>query len=209
MGDQPTVDPWRDVSTAHDRRRYELFLLAAPVFEQHGFSGATIRALAHACHLSPAGLYHYFRSKEELATYALRSPRVGWERTYIDRTADPLEQLRAVLEMSVSALPVYMLSMRMLDEINDPRGPALRQATFRDGEQMIARFLSAVAPALARIEAEELARLLIAVMVGSVVSALDAEGSAIRDRLGGLLRGRLVPDHVAAERFEQAFAGWG
>ena len=35
-------------------RRHELFRLAAPVFRAHGYRGSTIKALAHACHLSPA-----------------------------------------------------------------------------------------------------------------------------------------------------------
>jgi len=32
-------------------RRFELFRLAAPVFRQHGYRGATMKALAFACHL--------------------------------------------------------------------------------------------------------------------------------------------------------------
>jgi AcrR family transcriptional regulator len=204
--DQPAIDPWRAASTAHDRRRYELFLLAAPVFARHGFRGSTIRALAHACHLSPAGLYHYFRSKEELATYALRTPRVGWERTYIDPSADPLAQLRDMLELAIRALPVYMLALRMAEEIGDAQAEALRRATFRDGEQMLARFVSVAAPSLDRPAAEETARLLIAVLVGSAFADLDPDTTAVRGRATELLRPRLVPDHVQAEAFDRVFA---
>lgn len=203
----PTIDPWRAVSTRHDRRRYELFLLAAPVFARHGFRGATIRALAHACHLSPAGLYHYFDSKEELATYALRSPRVGWERTYIDPGADPLVQLREMLEISIRSLPVYMLSLRMAGEIGDPQSEALRRATFRDGEQMLARFISAAAGTLERSDTEDIARVLIAVLVGSALADLDADEAAIRTRIVDLLRQRLVPQHVPTDAFRRVFGG--
>jgi AcrR family transcriptional regulator len=202
------IDPWRQVADEHHGRRYQLFMLAMPVFAEHGFRGATIRELAHACHLSPAGLYHYFRSKAELATYALRSPRAGWDRTYIDPSTDPLLQLRAMLALSIQQLPTYMLSLRMLEEIGDPGADRLKSATFRDGEQMIARFISAVAPALARDDAEETSRLLIAVLVGSALAGLDDDTSAIRRRLLELLRARLVPDHLAAARFEDAFTGW-
>ena len=55
-----------------DARRVELFRLAAPVFRARGYREATIKELAHACHLSPAAVYHYFPSKLALATYLLR-----------------------------------------------------------------------------------------------------------------------------------------
>jgi AcrR family transcriptional regulator len=211
-GDQPSqespIDPWRRVATGRDRRRYELFMLAAPVFAKHGFKGATVRALAHACHLSPAGLYHYFDSKEELATHALRSPRAGWDATFVEPGRDPLVQLREMLELAVGQLQVYMLSLRMLQEIGDPSAARIRQATFREGEQMIGRFVNAAAPALQREAALELARLLIAVFVGSAVSGLDSEAPALRARAAGLLRDRLVPTHVDPEHFRRVMGDW-
>jgi AcrR family transcriptional regulator len=206
--DEPTIDPWRRVADARDRRRFELFLLAAPVFERHGFRGATIRALAHVCHLSPAGLYHYFSSKEELATYALRSPRAGWDEAYIRPDVDPLVQLRQFLDMSVNAMPIYMLALRMLDEIGDPASEHLRAEAFRDGEATIGRFVHAAAPRLERDAALELSRHIIALLVGSAVSRLDADASVIRARVIGLLRAELVPGHIAADRLEQVFRGW-
>jgi AcrR family transcriptional regulator len=206
--DEPTIDPWRRVADARDRRRFELFLLAAPVFERHGFRGATIRALAHACHLSPAGLYHYFSSKEELATYVLRSPRAGWDETYIQPDADPLLQLRQFLDMAINALPVYMLALRMLDEIGDETGERLRAEAFRDGEATIGRFVHAAAPRLERDAALELSRHIISLLVGSAVSRLDADASTIRRRVVNLLRAELVPAHLAGERLEQAFREW-
>ena len=76
---EPEVRPWRTVALQPlDQRRRELFKLAAPVFRAHGYRGATIKALAHACHLAPAGLYHYFASKADLATYVVRQPRLDW-----------------------------------------------------------------------------------------------------------------------------------
>lgn len=183
-------------------------MLAAPVFARHGFRGATVRALAHACHLSPAGLYHHFSSKEQLATYALRSPRAGWHATFIDPAADPLIQLREMLDLSVNQLPVYLLSLCMLEEIGGPSGENLRRATFREGEQMLARFVNAAAPALERDAAEELARLLIAVLVGSAFAEADVDSTVLRSRLAALLRDRLVPKHLAADHFERVLAGW-
>ncbi len=62
---------WRplnaDRGSEPDSWRIEPFRLAAPVLRRHGYRGATIKALAHACHLSPA-LYHDFPSKAALAS---------------------------------------------------------------------------------------------------------------------------------------------
>ena len=78
-------------------RRRELFALAAPVFRRHGYRGATMKALAHACGLSPASLHHYFGSKEELATYVVRRPRMDWDSTWVDPAMEPLVQFRLMI----------------------------------------------------------------------------------------------------------------
>ena len=77
------VRPWGTPDPL-DARRRELFHLAAPVFRAHGYRGTTIKALSHACHLSPAGLYHYFDSKADLATYIVRQPHLDWRTVYVD-----------------------------------------------------------------------------------------------------------------------------
>ncbi len=82
--------PWRlRGSSRLEARRRELFASAAPVFRRYGYRGATIKALAHACGLSPASLYHYFGSKEEMATYLVRRPRMDWDSTWVDLTTSP------------------------------------------------------------------------------------------------------------------------
>ena len=96
----------------------------------------------------------------------------------------------------------------MLEEIGDPAADRLKSATFRDGEQMIARFINAAAPTLDRGDAEEAARLVIAVLVGSALSGLDDDTSAVRRRLLDILRSCLVPDHLPADRLDSNFAGW-
>jgi AcrR family transcriptional regulator len=75
--------------------------LAAPVFRRYGFRESTIKALAHACGLSPASLYHYFGSKEELATYLLRRPQMDWDSIWVDPETDPLVQLAQLLDLSL------------------------------------------------------------------------------------------------------------
>jgi AcrR family transcriptional regulator len=205
--ERPAIQPWRRLATDMYARRYELFTLAAPVFRQHGYRGATIRALAHACHLSPAGLYHYFGSKEELATCLLRGPRLSWDTVFIDPEIDPLVQLVEFVDIAVRNIPLYMLSLRLLEEIEGPSGDQTRVAALREGETVFARFLAAAAPQMSRADSVTLARDLMAVLVGSAFSGLDPGPEAIRNRMMGLVRSRLVPDSVDPDHFDTVTAG--
>lgn len=197
------IQPWRHRGGDLDGRRYELFLLAAPVFRRHGYHGATIRALAHACHLSPAGLYHYFASKSELATWLLRGPRMSWDSTYVDADLEPLEQLRQLIDVSISSLPNYLLALRLADEVEGGTSRRDHQAGFREGEAVFGRFVQAAAPKMAREAALGVARHVLAVLIGTATIGLDPEPEdAIRGRCIEVLRSALVPEHVDGEWFD-------
>jgi AcrR family transcriptional regulator len=198
-----TIQPWKHRGGSLDARRYELFLLAAPVFERQGFHGATVKALAHACHLSPAGLYHYFSSKEELATWLLRGPRMSWDSTYVDPDLEPLEQLRQLIDLSLTSLPVYLLALRLAEEVEGGASPRDRQAGFREGEAVYGRLIHAAAPRLSKAEALEMARHVLAVLIGTATIGLDPEPMrAIRARSVAVVRAALVPEHVDADWFD-------
>ena len=198
------VQPWRRLGTENYQRRYELFFLAAPVFERHGYRGATMRALAHACHLSPAGLYHWFDSKEGLATYLLRAPRVDWESTYVAPDVDPLVQLRQMIDVAVVNLRLYLLAIRLHEEIEGRRDDHAVARALRQGEAVFARYIHEVSPGLGRTEATALGRDLMATLVGSAVAGLDREPEAAqRSRLTALLRDRLVPVYVGPDAFDR------
>lgn len=202
------IQPWKHRGGSLDARRYELFLLAAPVFQRHGFHGATIRALAHACHLSPAGLYHYFSSKEELATWLLRGPRMSWDSTYVDPELDPLEQLRQLVDLSIASLSVYLLALRLADEVVGGESRRDRVAGFREGEAVYGRLIHAAAPRLTKERSLEVARHLLATLIGTAAIGLDREpATAIRERCIGVLRDALVPEHVDAAWFEEVMTG--
>lgn len=205
-----TIQPWKHRGGALDGRRYELFILAAPVFERHGYHGSTIRALAHACHLSPAGLYHYFDSKAELATWLLRGPKMSWETTFVDPELEPLEQLRQLIEISISSLPVYLLALRLADEIEAGESRRDRTAGFREGEAVYGRLIHASAPSMSRDRASSVARHVLAVLIGTASIGLDAEpAAAIRRRSLDVLRAALVPEHVDAVWFDEVMQGSG
>jgi len=178
--------------------------MAAPIFRRHGFRGATIKAIAHACGLSPATLYHYFRSKEELATYLVRRPQMDWDSTWVDPKTDPLVQLEQLLDLSLTELPNYLLALRLADEIAgtvSDHGSHAR--TFREGEAVFARLVAASAPAMSRAAATRVARDALSAMVGSAVVGLDPEPeAAIRGRVVAVLWAALVPTHVEPGRFD-------
>ena len=204
-GERRDFRPWRlhDGDRLEARRR-ELFALAAPVFRRFGYDGATIKALAYACGLSPASLYHYFGSKEEMATYLLRRPKMDWDTTWVDPAIDPVAQLARLVDLSLSELPNYLLAMGLADEIagNAPGG-ARHVRTYREGEAVFARLVAASAAGMSRQEATRVARDALSAMVGSAVVALDPEpDAAVRERVVAVLRAALVPRHVALDAFD-------
>ncbi len=173
------------------------------MFRRYGFRGSTIKAIAHACGLSPAGLYHYFASKEELATYIVRRPRMDWDSIWVDPATDPLGQLAQLVDLSVSELPNYLLAMRLADEVAGTTAQASHARTFREGEAVFARLVAASAPAMSRAAATRVARDALSAMVGTVVLGLDPEPeAAVRERVVAVVRTSLVPTYVAPDRFD-------
>jgi AcrR family transcriptional regulator len=204
-GEARPFQPWRlRVDDPLEARRRELFRLAVPVFRRYGYRGATVKALAHACGLSPASLYHYFDSKEEMATYLLRRPRMDWDSTWVDPETDPLVQLAQLVDMSLSELPNYLLALRLTDEIaGTTSGDGSHARTFREGEAVYARLVAASAPAMSRDNATRVARDALSAMVGSAIVGLDSEPeAAVRERVVAVLRAALVPTHVEPLRFD-------
>jgi AcrR family transcriptional regulator len=207
MREQPRIRPWRNVErTARDAYGHKMYLyvLAAPVFEVHGYRGATIKALAHACHLSPSSLYHYFGSKTEMATYPLMVTPLTWDNTYVDPDMDPLLQLRALLDMAVAMFPIWTLALRMRSEIAGGDPERIRREGFRQGEAVFARLISATTPEIERADAERLARDVLASLAGTAFAALDEDVMSVQlERMVAVLRAGLVPQHVEPERFDR------
>lgn len=210
MRQRPPIEPWRMVSSAATEpygRKLYLYVLAAPVFVQHGYKGATIKALAHACHLSPSSLYHYFGSKREMATYPLTMLQLSWDNTWVDPDTDPLVQLNAMLGMAVAMFPIWALALRLYEEIEGRLDDQVRAAGFRQGEAVFGRLVAAAAPAMARGQAESLARDILASLSGTAYAGLDEDiATAQRTRMITVLRNGMVPQHIDADRFDGAFA---
>jgi AcrR family transcriptional regulator len=202
------VRPWGNAPDPLDMRRRELFALAAPVFRGSGYRGATIKALAHACHLSPAGLYHYFGSKSDLATYIVRRPHLDWRTVHVDSTVDPLVQLRGLLDLAIRELPDFLLALDMAEELEVPGTARLRRGMFAEGETVFGRYIAAVRPGLTPEAAREVAGLVLALLVGSheIGDAVPATVATTRQRIIRVLRAELVPVAVESARFDRTMA---
>jgi len=207
---EPEVRPWRTGAPEPlDRRRRELYKLAAPLFREHGYRGTTIKALAHACHLAPAGLYHYFASKADLATYVVRQPHLDWRSVYIDPDLDPLRQLSGFLDLAILELPDFLLALDLAEELQLPGILRIRRAMFIEGEAVFGRYLAAVRPGLTPEAAREVARLILTLLVGSheIARGVEPDAVAMRDRIVRVLRAELVPVAVDSARFDRIMAG--
>ena len=206
---EPAVRPWAKVSDPLDGRRRELFKLAAPVFRESGYRGTTIKALAHACHLSPAGLYHYFGSKADLATYIVRQPHLEWRTVHVDPAVDPLVQLRGMIDLAIRELPDFLLALDMAEELEVPGMARLRRGLFAEGEAIFGRYVAAVRPSMVPQAARDLAGLVLALLIGSyeIGDGVPATVAATRERIIRVLRAELVPMAIESARFDRAMAG--
>jgi AcrR family transcriptional regulator len=191
-----------------DQRRRELFKLAAPVFREHGYRGSTIKAIAHACHLTPAGLYHYFSSKADLATYVVRQPHLDWQLVYVDPDVDPLRQLSRFLDLAIQELPDFLLALDLAEELAMPGVVRIRRAMFTEGEAVFGRYLTAVRPGMPPDAAREQARLILTLLVGSheIGRGIGPDTAAMRERIVRVLRADLVPVAVDSGRFDRVMS---
>jgi AcrR family transcriptional regulator len=187
-------------------RRHELFRLAAPVFRAHGYRGATIKALAHACHLSPAALYHYFPSKAAFATFLIDEDHLDWNSTRIDPDIDPLIQLRLTVDVVIDVLPTYLLAVDLAREIGRPLSQPQLARFFGQGEAIFGRVIVGAAPNLESADARELARRVLAIIVAGPTTGLAADPVSVRAAAVDVLRLHLVRVGVDETRFDRAMA---
>jgi AcrR family transcriptional regulator len=185
-------------------RRHELFRRAAPVFRAHGYRGATIKALAHACHLSPAALYHYFPSKAAFATFLIDEDHLDWDSTRIDPDIVPLVQLRMTVDVVIEVLPAYLLAVDLAREVGRPLSQPQRARFFGQGEAIFGRVIAAAAPDLESETARELARRVLAIIVAGPTTGLAADPVSVWVAAVDVLRIHLVRVGVDADRFDSA-----
>ncbi|MBQ3357310.1 MAG: TetR family transcriptional regulator [Microbacterium sp.] len=107
------ADPVRRGRPGYDRRG--LLDAAVAVFNESGYDGTSVAALAARLGLSKAALYHHFSSKEEILETALDEALDGLEGLLASTDAvRPGDRLAAVLEGAVGVLVAHLPSVTLL-----------------------------------------------------------------------------------------------
>jgi AcrR family transcriptional regulator len=105
----PRSRPARSGRRAGDSGTREAILAAARLqFAEHGYDGATIRAIAAGAAVDPALVHHFYGTKEKLFAAAMRLPAV------------PSEVIRAALAAPGGASPGVHLVATVLGIWEDP-----------------------------------------------------------------------------------------
>lgn len=104
-------------------RRRDIYSAAGPLILERGYRGLTMAAAARAAYVSVGGLYHYFRSKRDLALYAIQLEslariRHGFEEQHASlHSTDPAGYLQAFIEYSIGQVLFARPSARAAMEI--------------------------------------------------------------------------------------------
>lgn len=89
---------------SHEDRVTRILEVATQVIARSGYEGASMRAVAKACGMSLAGLYHYFESKERilfLIQFRAFSSLLQNLKEKLHGVEDPVEQLRVMIRSHV------------------------------------------------------------------------------------------------------------
>lgn len=120
-------------------KREEILEAALTVVAEHGYRKASVREIADAAGLSPAGLLHYFGSKEELFVAILRARDARDEQAYAGE--DAATTFLAVMRHNASVPGLVQLYAQLAAEAGDPEHPA--HAYFRERTERVESFTRA------------------------------------------------------------------
>lgn len=114
-------------------KREEILEAALAVVASHGYRKASVREIAEAAGLSPAGLLHYFGTKEELFVAILRARDERDELAYTGE--DSAAAFLAVVAHNASVPGLVQLYSQLAAEAGDPEHPA--HAYFRERTERV------------------------------------------------------------------------
>ncbi|MFE6735158.1 TetR/AcrR family transcriptional regulator [Microbacterium sp. NPDC057650] len=125
-------------------KREEILQAALAVIASHGYRAASVREIADAAGLSPAGLLHYFGSKEELFVAILEARD---EQDFEEGASDDgMAGFLQVMRHNASVPGLVQLYSQLQAEAGDPGHPAhayFRERTARVHDAFRAQLLAA------------------------------------------------------------------
>ncbi|KJL31585.1 HTH-type transcriptional repressor AcnR [Microbacterium oxydans] len=120
-------------------KREEILQAALAAVAEHGYRKASVREIADAAGLSPAGLLHYFGTKEELFVAILRARDARDEQEYAGE--DVVQAFLAITRHNASVPGLVQLYAQLAAEAGDPEHPA--HAYFRERTARVEEFTRA------------------------------------------------------------------
>ena len=103
-------------------KREEILDAALAVVAEHGYRKASVREIAEASGLSPAGLLHYFGSKEEMFVAILEARDARDAREYSERSF--IDAFVEVVRHNAAVPGLVHLYARLAADAADPEHPA-------------------------------------------------------------------------------------
>lgn len=173
--------------------RQRIVALAAPIFNQRGYSGCSIQDVMEATGLEKGGIYRHFKNKEELAAEAYRYSAqqvVEARASSLDWTLSPLNLLRQYIQHFVehpSPIPGGCPIMNTAVD-SDDGNPLLRGMVQESIKTWKKRIAEVVAEGIRHREIrkstdpQQIANTVIAALEGALmISRIEGTRSALQD----------------------------
>lgn len=136
---EPLLPP--DDSSTRDR----ILNAAMQLFADRGFGATPIKAIARACNLSDAGVFHYFPTKREILEALLERPHQRLEQRASDEPVRDFESLDALVLRTLDSAHVNEPILRVLIRqqlVGDPEAMAARDAALKNWRDLLRRWFN-------------------------------------------------------------------
>ena len=173
--------------------RERIIAAAAPIFNRHGFEGASITEILDATGLEKGGLYRHFASKEELAVASFRhvlANTVKLRTEGLDEIANAGDKLRFTVQRFIESPSIVPGGCPLLNTVidSDDGNPALYRLARKAIRNWKSRLLRIVEDGIKRreiqssVEPRRIANTIVAILEGAqMISRMEDSQQALED----------------------------
>lgn len=178
--------------TKGEQTRRKIVIEAAPIFNQNGYEGSSIKHLMTATGLKKGGIYRHFSSKEELAAEAfdyMWAEAFQARMEHIDENAPGVDQLKQLIENFVHYRLPFKGGCPILNTAidADDGNPVLRERVRKALKMWLGRLQSIVKTAAKRdqiragVDPKDVSTMILASLEGALmISRLERTDDALR-----------------------------